>query len=221
MLQVDALLAELEPLTHHARTERMVDLGRRVARGDEPAASTLADALEAHANPYARLLALGTVWGSRDGARVLRALRDPSRAVRGRARSLVPLACDDAQATAALGLVPGGEPRTSLAVALSRRRRAAVVDAFLDERLGDATRPEGPVVALLAIGSAGAVARHAASLGEHGGPIAWQRLARWQPGAAASALIAALDGDGPIDPRLRHRLHATLDPLTRAAPDAA
>src|SRR5580692_9056423 len=134
-MQVDAFLAELEPLTHHARTERVVDLGRRIARGDDPDAAALADALERQDNAYPRLLALCTVWGSRDGARVLRALRDPSRAVRGRAMTLVPLACDDAQAAAALALVPGGQPRTNLAVALRRSRRLAVVDAFLDARI--------------------------------------------------------------------------------------
>ena len=216
----DALLAEFEPLTHRKRIQRMVDLGRSIARGDDPALAPLADALERHESAYARLLAVGTAWGSHDGARVLRALRDPSRAVRGRAIKLVPLACDDAQAEAALGLVPSGRLRTRLAVALRRRRRSGVLDAFLDARLGEA-RPEGQVVDLLAIGSADAVARHAAAFREHGGPLAWQRIAKWQPAAAVAVITAALDGHGPIDPRLRWHLGLALGLVPRAAPDAA
>src|SRR5262245_59263627 len=80
------LLDELELLTHSARVRRMVELGRSVPR--DPALQACIDSL-ANGDAYERGLALMTCFGSRDGARVLRALADPSRTLRGLALTLL------------------------------------------------------------------------------------------------------------------------------------
>ena len=145
------LLDELAPLTHHDRMRRMVALGQRIAAGEGEAAA-LADALAAQANPYPRLLALQTVFGSRDGARVIAALADPSALVRKRARRMTAAFCDDAQVATALDLAPRGRVAAGLCRKLRRRKRTALVDAFLAKKLGGA-----------AAGSAGTAAREDAA----------------------------------------------------------
>lgn len=132
------LLDELAPLTNHDRMRRMVALGQRIAAGEGEAAA-LADALAAHANPYPRLMALQTVFGSRDGARVIAALSDPSALVRRRARRMTAAFCDDAQIVTALDVAPRGRVAASLCRKLRRRKRTALVDAFLAKKLGRPT----------------------------------------------------------------------------------
>jgi hypothetical protein len=213
-----ALLDELDPLTHRGRLRRMVDLGRRAAA--DPGAAAVIEGLAAHPNAYARLLAVATCYGSRDGERALAALGDPSRLVRGRARELIPIVADDAQAARALELVHGRRERTRLTVALRKRRRFAVVDAFLDARF--AGGPDPLAADLLALGSAEAAARHAIAFREAASPLAWERLARFRPQAAAAELtarLAAIAPGAPVDPRLRFHLARALPEVCRRAAD--
>ena len=95
--------AELGALSHVERTQRMVALGQ-AARDDGATRELLGELwrTEGDAGPYARRLVLKSCYGSRDGARVLQALSDPSRLLRAGARKLVALCCDDTQATGAL-----------------------------------------------------------------------------------------------------------------------
>src|SRR5688572_20575942 len=95
-MNADALLADLEPLTHNARIKRMIDLGRASARGDEKIRALLAE-LRASPDAYARLLGLHAASGAQDGAPVLAAINDPSRIVRRTAARLAAVLCSDAQ----------------------------------------------------------------------------------------------------------------------------
>lgn len=67
----EALLLELEPCTHAERMQRMVDLGRQLARAQEPDLPALVSGLETHESVCARMLALQTCMGSHDGAHVV------------------------------------------------------------------------------------------------------------------------------------------------------
>ncbi|HSO34906.1 MAG TPA: hypothetical protein VLT33_20395, partial [Labilithrix sp.] len=101
-MDVEALLGELEGMTHPGRWRRMVELGR-ASKADEPTRRLLGE-LGALDDAYARTLVVASLQGSRDGALALRLLEDPSRSVRRLAAAAVPIVCDDAQAAAALGL---------------------------------------------------------------------------------------------------------------------
>ena len=131
------LLQEFQRLSHSERVQRMVDLGRR-ARSDTEAAAVLTS-LE-HGGFYERWLALQACYGSRDGAYILRALSDPSQAIRSAALGLVALICDDAQVRSALDtLLPKQQRR--LLMLLAKHRRHAPIDAFL-LRVDDAHLPQ-------------------------------------------------------------------------------
>lgn len=130
---VAALLQELEPLCHPERTQRMVALGR-AAKAD-PKVRELLDALwnsGGDSGAYARRLVLKSCYGSQDGARVLQALSDPSRLLRGGARKLVALCCTDGQAIQALQTTWYVRQHMPLLGALRVRGRWQPIDAFLD-----------------------------------------------------------------------------------------
>src|SRR5687767_8203566 len=90
----DELLHELESLTHDGRMRRMVEIGRDAAT-DGTDEATLSEC--ERGGHYERRLALQSCFGSRDGARVVRSLSDPSRLLRSLALRLAILVCDDAQ----------------------------------------------------------------------------------------------------------------------------
>src|SRR5262249_44232951 len=122
------LLRDLEKLTHAERVRRLVEIGRR-SLGDARLRVTL-DELE-RGGSYERRLVLHACCGSRDAARVLRAIGDPSRSVRALAVDLATVLLDDAQVGQALDALPPAWRRPLIRM-LCRRRRAAAVDAFLD-----------------------------------------------------------------------------------------
>lgn len=70
-MQVEAFLAELEGLSHRARTQRMIALGRRA---QEPEVAALLDALDA-GDAYARRLALSLIGNCCDGAQAVEAAK--------------------------------------------------------------------------------------------------------------------------------------------------
>src|SRR6516162_1115217 len=128
-LTPQALLRELESLTHDARLRRMVEVGRQAAR-DRAAAAILA-ALEG-GGFYERLLALHAAHGTRDAAVPMRFLAGPSRALRRRALELLALLGDDKQLRTALH-ASRGRDRLALLKHLRRRRRWKPLDAFLND----------------------------------------------------------------------------------------
>src|SRR5205823_5884113 len=78
--------------------------GGRLAASDATVVATIS-ALE-QGEFYQRWLALQACFGSDDGAHVARALRDPSRAIRGLAARLAPLCCSDEQLQEPLASAP-------------------------------------------------------------------------------------------------------------------
>ncbi len=217
----EALLVELESCTHAQRMRRMVELGQRAARGDDPALAALLASLANHESAYPRLLALQSCMGSRDGAQVLRALADPSRTLRSRAAGVVPHACNDAEATVALGLVTGRRVRARLVAALVRRGRGGVVDAFLDARIAEKSRPDAHSADLLPFGSLPAVLRNLPAFRLATSPLGWARLSTRHPELAAAELRVAIEASPTIEPRVRATVDVTLDRITRLRPEAA
>lgn len=218
----DGLLAEIAPISHHDRMRKMVDLGRRVAAGDAEARAIVAS-LSGRANAYPKLLALQTAFGSRDGHLVLAMIEDRSTLVRGRARSLVPSCCDDAQALEALDRVPRGRIAAGIARSLRRRGRVAVLDAFLAKVLGG-PHPngfDGKVVDLVPYASPAAQSLYSEALREASSPVTWTRRAVWQPASAADELLAILTADGAPDPRAWWRVGTMLPVLATHAPREA
>jgi hypothetical protein len=183
------LLDELETISHDARMRRMVEFGR-AARHDAETSAALAE-LE-RGSFYHRLLALQACHGTRDAGHALRALADPSRALRGRAVQLVARLGDEGQVRQALHRVSARQ-RLALLAQLRRGGRLAPIDAFLDDL---AARGERDLAVLLPRGSAGAVERHFAYAQERGGQVFWTRLARYHPDRALRAFEALLEATG-------------------------
>ncbi|MGK4008898.1 hypothetical protein WMF31_40205 [Sorangium sp. So ce1036] len=213
-----AFLAEIEPLKNDDRVRRVVSLGRDAAAGDAGARAILA-ALSVSAQPYERLLALLGVHGTGDGARVVAALSDPSRTVRRRAARMVPRFCDDAQALAALDAIVGRRLLRRTVAALARRKRVAVVDAFLAARMKQGRDPT--IVDLLPFGSEPLVSAHLRDIDEAGGPSCLDRLADRHPAVTGRWFQASIERSRALDVRQRYRLASLLAPLARRAPDAA
>ncbi|WP_433934896.1 hypothetical protein AB3662_09800 [Sorangium cellulosum] len=213
-----SFLDQIEPLTHHDRVRRAVELGRAAAGGDAGAAALLG-ALSRGAQPYERLLALMAVYGSGDGARVVAALSDPSRAVRQRASRMVARFCDDAQALEALGVLLSRRTLVRTVAQLARRKRRGVVDAFLAARMRQGRDPA--IVDLLPFGTEKLASSHRRDIDEAGGPRCLARLAAMHPAAAARWFGEAIERARSLDVRQRYRLAPLLVSLARRAPDAA
>lgn len=206
------LLKELEPLTHDGRVRRMVEVGR-LASTDSSGADTL-DSLE-RGTFYERRLALVSCFGSRDGSRVLRALDDASRHIRGLARRLVPLACDDRGAIQALDALRSRE-RRALCKHLYNTRRWAPIDAFMtalakgrDDALSD----------LLPYASRPIVEQYLEVAFDRAGPDAWKRLARLHPELAVARLLERAQQTEGFDKRLVWHVNTVLSVLSRRSPD--
>lgn len=218
----EALLIDLESCTHAQRMRRMVELGRLLAeRAREPELTALISGLERHESAYARMLALQSCMGSRDGAHVLRALADPSLTVRGRAARVVPHACNDAEAEIALGLVRGRRVRARLVASLGKRGRGAVVDAFIEARIAGKSRPDAHAADLLPLASLPAILRNLSAFREATSPLGWSRLAARHPALAAAELVASVGASPTLEPRQRACFAVTLVRITRLRPEVA
>jgi hypothetical protein len=215
-MESSEFLAAIEPLTHRARMSQVVELGRRVARGEASAKATLA-ALRASREGYPRLLALLSAYGSRDGELVVEALSDVSRTLRRRASRMVALFCDDTQAELALGeIVERAVLRRTIA-ALVRRRRIAPVDAFLASR--SKNEPAPMIVDLQPMGSEGMIGSFLAQAEQAGGPLYWARLCSRHARFAAAWFLADVKRGSSFDARQRFRLMPSMVELARRAPD--
>lgn len=164
---------------------------------------------------YERRLCLASCFGSRDGARVLRFLADPSLAIRGLALALVPLVCSDEQALQAL-LTLRPAQRRSLLKRLYKTHRQQAVDACLDVL----TEPDNPdLVTLLPYGSRQVVERHLDSVLDSAGQHEWRRLARLHPEVAAGRLLVRARETEGLDQRLVWQASLVLPILSRLVPD--
>ncbi len=209
-----ALLKRVRPLTHVARVRAMVDLGR-AARTDTAMAALLSSC--ARGSFEERWLALYACFGSRDGAYVLHALSDSSRAVRSLALSLVPHACDDAQAEEAL-MFASGPDATHLAASLRLKKRHGPIDAAAT-RLVEAG--DKAALALIPYASPATVER-SISFVEDAVPLTfWGRLAHAHPALTVAALITQASGAGRDDPAPWSRVVAATPILAEIDPDRA
>ncbi len=209
----DELLQQLEPLTHDARIRQMVEIGRLATR-DNSVAATL-NALE-KGGFYERWLALQSCYGSRNGARALRAFADPSRVIRSLAQRLLPLIGDDAQVQAALDAATFKQRRALLKRLLKRCRRP--IDAFLNSL---AASGDDQLTQLLPFGSPEVVACHCEAILHRAGLNDWRRLARLHPNIAADLLQSQAEAATNFDARLVYQVNAILPLLSYSYPERA
>jgi cellulose synthase operon protein C len=212
-------LSELEGLTHIARQQRLVTLGR-AALGDTEARALL-DGLAASEDAYARSLVVTSLYGSRDVERAYGLLADRSRLVRRRTARIIPVICDDAQAAQALSRCNTVRAQKRLALQLRRCGRVAALDEFFAMvRWAD----EPALIDALPLGSAAAVERHMAEIESRGGPTAWTRLAKMHPARFAryvSDSLTATPGALGSDFRFRARVAGAATLFARRDPSAA
>lgn len=207
-----SVLTELRALSHDGRVARMVALGR-AALSDKKAAALLDELWRGEV--FERRLVLKSCFTSRDGTRVLAALGDPSRLIRGAARKLVAVICDDAQAVSALQQTYAVRQHLQLLVALRRRRRLQPIDTFLtwlagraeDSRLADLVPLASPALLekLLPV----ALLRPSY--------LFWRRLRMLAPARFCRLLTERLH-EGPPDAQLQWVLAGSLPDLAAAAP---
>lgn len=205
------LLAELEPLTHTARVQRMIALGRQQ---DEGSRALIAE-ME-RGGFYERFLALYACFGSRDSAHAVRALSDASRTIRGLAIRLVPQLCDAAQLAEILASAPA-QVRRRLLWKLSKQHQASV-DAFLEQlaQRGE----EQQFCTLLSFGSQDIVRRYGGRFRQQASPADWQTLARFHPVEAVALLQQWVSESGQDDLSLSQQVHRLVPLLAPAQPDA-
>ncbi|SET40860.1 hypothetical protein [Hymenobacter actinosclerus] len=209
------LLTELETATYDQRVQRMVALGRQ-ARTDAGVASLLQN-LASTDSFYERQLALLACYGSADGARVLAALGDESRLLRGLALNLVAHVCTDAQARAAFAALPR-RMQPKLLRNLRKQGRTGVVDALLEELAADSA---ARLAQFLYFGTADLVEKHLAAVLPGWGSIDWQRLAKYHPALAFARLHGQQLAQTAPDARLLHHVNAVLPVLAEQQPGQA
>lgn len=211
-----SLLIDLESLSHRARIAQMVQLGRKVARGDSNTLALL-EQLHQSRDIYHRLLAIMSVFGSRQGAWVLEGLSDPSRSVRRRCSRMVAPFCSDEQIVKALDTIIEKRILCRTLSSLARAKKQAPVDEYLEKRMREAREPF--VIDILSLGSVNLIQRHMQSIAEGGSFTAWERLCSRHPQFTARWFLEDLQKNPTLDPRRRYRLTTALPELARRAPD--
>ncbi|HLW00278.1 MAG TPA: hypothetical protein VKT82_16545 [Ktedonobacterales bacterium] len=213
-MTAEELLAALELLPHHARVQRMVELGR-MAAGDASVTAMLA-AFE-QGEFYERWLALQSYYGSRDGAQVLRALSDPSRLIRAGAIKLAALLCNDAQAQEALSLLTIDQCHRLL-LRLFKRHRQTPIDAFLTTL---AASGDSRLLLFLPFGSPAIFKQYLEQVLPTAGQIDYRRLARFHPTLVSAALLQRAAETTQLDQRLIWLANVVLPELADRLPDEA
>ena len=175
---------ELSRLCHHERVRHLIDTGRAALRGDD-AARALLDGLARSKDAFSRVLALHAAFVTRDAQLVLAGLTDPSRSVRSRATTLVPLVCDDIEVVEVLETTTSNAARKRLLIALKRRNRQSAIDAFLHRIVSDA---DADLLELLPFGSSQIAGGMSRETTEHWGPVGWRRLVVYN-GEVAARLV--------------------------------
>lgn len=192
----------------------MIELGRQAAHNAEIAA--LLTDLE-QGDFYERLLAIQSCYGSYDGSRVLRALADPSRIIRGFAINLAPLVCNEDQLREALTLVPR-DGRRHLLCKLYKRRAHALIDDFL-ETLAQEGDPQ--FLKLLPFGSSSMVRRYQEQFQLSREQADWRRLARYHAALVCEMLLTRAEATVNPDQQLLFFTNAAMPILAEKEPDLA
>ncbi len=213
------MLQELEPLTHNARIERVIELGRQASKGVEGTGGTDAAAILAaweQGEYYERWLALYSCFGSRDSAHVLRSCADPSRLIRGLACNLAAFVCNDVQIRKLLPLVSGRQ-QIGLLRELYKRHRYPPVDAFLHELAENGNYKR--LAKLVGFGSAAVVTAYINHLLQYTSANDLKRLAGLHPEILLSLLQAQAERATELDVALTWRVNAVLPLLAETHPD--
>jgi hypothetical protein len=213
-MKPNSLLRELNVLTHDARMRRMAELGKTART--EPTVLTMLDTLEKRGF-HERLLALQSCYGSRDAARALRAMADPSRTIQFRALRPIALFAADPEVEQALAAARY-KHRLVLLRELRRGGRFRPVDAFLDTL---AESDLSALALLLPYASPAVVRKHFAAARQLGGSVFWKRLARAHAEFAAEVLISDLRKAATPDARLVQEADAVLNLLAARRPELA
>jgi hypothetical protein len=214
-MTIETLFAELETLSYDQRLLRMIALGKESRIN--PEAKALLAALEAEGTFYARLLRLQACIGSRDGATVLRGVRDESRILRGFAGKLVSQFCSDEEAVQAL-VAANKDLRRLLLCRLLRYRRRPVIDTFLETL---AAQDGDSLSRWIAYGSDDFVRAHREQVLPRFDWNDWGRLTRQHPEIAFAEVRKQIQEQAEPDARLRTRVNAILPELSRRRPDFA
>lgn len=213
-MNIESLIAELEPLTHHDRARRMIDIGTRASTGDREAQCLIAE-LRSHPSIYVRGLALLSVYGSRDASIVLACIADPSRTLRRKAARLLRLSCSDEQIICALRQIAERRLLTRMLAYLRKQKRTTPIDAFVVESL----RRNPKAIDLLAYASRPIAEQNAGELHTKAGSLAWCRLAKYHPAFTTEFLIRELQSSASLDARQRYRYAPLFALLAKGSPD--
>ena len=211
-MTVEELLQQLEPLTHAARVQTMIELGRR---SDEES-KALIIALE-QGDFFERFMALYSCFGSRDSAQVRRALADASQIIRGLAIRLLPLVCDESELQSVLESA-SAQVRRPILWKLHQHHHQRLVDGVLEPLL---EQQDTQWLQLLPLGSPALVGRHAARFRQQATQAQWKRLAHLHPGAALDLLQQWASEATTFDQRLLNTVNAMLPALLRANAEGA
>lgn len=216
-----ALLQELAPLSHPARVLRMIELGR-AAQHDKKTAELLDELwnTDDDSRAYGRRLVLKSCYGSRDGARVVKALSDASRLVRFGAIKLVALCCSDEQALSALKTTWYVRQHLRLLPALRKRDRTVPVDAFLDWLAGQPG--DTRLAECVPFGSEAAILRHLPAAILRPSYLFWSGLLSHAPALLSRHLTSELrKGAGKPDSQLLWVIERSLPQLAVRVPALA
>ncbi len=208
-MMIEHLLAEVEPLNHAGRMRYMVELGRRSL--EDPALIPLLNALEA-GGVYERALAVQACHGSRDSARVLRAIGDPSAVVQARAGVIAPLICTDEQLIAALEAMPERQRHDFLSL-LRKRRRHSAIDSYV-LLLGQ--RQDRYLGIAIPFASEEIASRFHSAVAEENSLYEWRRM---DPARAVAALTRLAKATKRYDYRLLYIINGMLKKLADTCPD--
>ena len=201
------------PTTHDARVRWALALGA------DPKAKRRRAALF-RKDVASRWLAVVACHRSRDGALLLRAIRDPSRRVRGKALVVLAVVADDAQAAEALRIAHSMRVTRILLRQLGRRGRTAPIDDYLDW-LAESNHVR-ELIDELPRGSASAVQRHLSTALARPSAAFWKRLARHHPAILGGILLERWRaGEGEADPVTRQLTDWYLQRIAELAPDHA
>lgn len=211
-MNLSPLLAELETKSHRDRVARMIALGRQAAAGDAEAAAQIAE-LGRSADAYQRQLALFSVHGSEDGARLAAGTADASRTLRRTAWRRLTRFCHDAALLAEA--LSGVHHLPTLKRAIARLHKAGhsePIDRFLEPHLSGAD-VELVYLDLMPFGSAELVLRHLARLDLNDGNIPWARIARFHPELAVEISLGRLEGSKGLHERVHDQVRIVLHHL--------
>jgi cellulose synthase operon protein C len=132
MQTLETLLQELDATPYTQRIQRMIELGR--LSKEQPHLAELISQLW-RGGSYERRLALYSCYGSKDGAKVLASVSDPSRLVRSLSFVMIAPTCNDAQALEALEVAYSRRRHLPVMQMLRKKRRYVPVDIFLERLL--------------------------------------------------------------------------------------